>query len=170
MILDGYWKKELIFQAKMLSFLQKPLFGQPLQEHIANKAVLISAIAARKAYEDERWSEQKASNTSQIHFDSDLLKQTMSVTVRDCIEDDDYPPGHVIVELYGTPKSITIEPTAIINSIIHAYYWDWIYDGRNRLQGFLVASDFKRRDCLYAVTLDEWISFLKNVNRLGHIY
>lgn len=170
MILDGYWKKELLSQAKMLYVLQRQLLPQSLQEHIANKAVLLSAVAARKAFEDERWAEQKAKGNSTIHYESELLKQTISAMMWDCIDTSDYPPGHVIVELYGSSRTTSVEPTTIINSIIHAYYWDWTYDERNRMKGFLVSSDHNKQKCLFAVSIDEWISFIKSVNRLSHIY
>ena len=169
MILDGYWKKELSFQSRLLCIIQRPLFLLPLQEHIANKAVLLSAVAARKAFEDELWAERKAKEMTAIHFESDLLKLKISATVRNCIDSFEHPPGHVVIESYGRPKVTSVDPRIIINNIIHAYYWDWTYNGQNRFDGFLVASDHKKQECLYAVKLDEWISFLISVNNLSHI-
>ncbi len=58
MILDGYWKRELIHNKRSLKFWLKvgSVFDKHA-EHQVNKAILYSAVIIRKMFEDEKRAE-----------------------------------------------------------------------------------------------------------------
>ena len=135
-----------------------------------SKSILITAIAARKAFEDDKWAEKTASKNSRIYFESALAKLTIPVVERLCIDQDDYPPGNAILELYEKPEQKNVPAKDIANSIIHAYYWNIVHIEKKIVGGFLVSSDYTKKKGIYYVPLEEWINYLAKVIEISHIY
>lgn len=162
MILDGYWKKEIEFQIKIMNNRYLSLFSHDLREHIVNRTLLLTAVAARKAWEDEQWAEQQLDD-----YHSELLKTTIVTSLFHYIGDP-LPPGHVSPIHYINSGQSIQAANHIINAIIHAYYWDLIYGNNNTIEGFAVSSD-KFKEQLFFVSIKEWISYLEKVLELSHI-
>lgn len=87
MILDGYWKKELSNDAKLLRRTQKPLLKSLKDvDHQVNKAVLYSAIVMRK-----------------IIYDEEEGRKVISEIIRKNHEKNSYPPEPEYWQEWGKP-------------------------------------------------------------------
>ena len=166
MILDGYWKKELSYhikQIKLWQFLSQN--HSYYAEHQINKYVLYSAIVIRKMIEEEKDAEKQFKASSLTMPNLYLLDYKVPVLRFKFTGDDSFILHRVITDYYqekGT--SDTLEAEYVGNNIIHSYIWGLGYSSdkqKNRIEGFMVASDRYKAKYLYYITLDNWISYIE---------
>ena len=169
MLLDGYWKKELKVQSFVLKHNRSFSLIPQLHEHLVNRAILLTAVIARKIIEDEKWAEKESKNGDQSwYFKSNLLGISIPIMIFP-YHGEQLPPGPVDPTHYGKGER-SMEPSEyIINSIIHSFYWILIgYPRTSTIEAFCVSSD-RHKDQLYYVKLTDWISFLQTVYDYCHI-
>ncbi len=162
MLLDGYWKKELKHNIKILKFGIK-LSGKFTQyaEHQINKSILYSAIIIRKMFEDEKGAETYISKKKSIPMPPlKLLKYKVKVTAYPFSGNKDFIINRVIPNNYNHENAIEeqIELNKLCNQIIHSYLWSVVYERETfKICEVLFASDKAKSDVLYSLNLKEFI-------------
>ena len=165
MILDGYWKKELIKNAKELRFWCKFSKIYPhYAEHQVNKNILYSAIIIRKMFEDEKGFEnyikKKKHSTTMLR----LMEYKASVMVYPFSGDKDFIIECVVPDNYDLKniKTIEIELNKLCNQIIHSNVWSVAYaQENNKIKGVLFASDKEKANALYLIKTEEFIKAIE---------
>ena len=169
LMLDGYWKSEVKAQSLALKYNRTIFLVPKLQEHVVNKAILMTAIISRKILEDEKWAERESrKSTLPWGFNSELTKTKMPVMVFPYYGEP-LPLGPVVPNHYGKGKEMTELVEYIVNSVIHSYYWVLIGSPHSSyIEAFCVSSD-RHKDQLYYVKISDWIVWLQKVIKLCHI-
>lgn len=173
MIFDGYWKKELIQNAKKLCFWYKCLKIYPsYAEHQINKMVLYSAVIMRKLFEDEKHAETTIKKADMPMPPLKLLEYKVKVSVYPFLGDEEFIIENVIPEIYDCKNAIIeeIELNKLCNQIIHSYVWSVSYSKQSKkLNGLLFASDKAKAKELYLLELNEFIKAINFCVENGNI-
>ena len=105
MILDGYWKRELLRNKRSLKlWLKLSNVFHFYAQHQVNKAILYSAVIIRKMFEDEKGAETEIKKTSMSMPPFKILKYKVTVTVYPFSGDKDFVVERVIPENYDYKK------------------------------------------------------------------
>lgn len=159
MILDGYWKIELLRNKLSLKIWYKlgNVFNK-LAEHQINKAILYSAVIMRKMFEDEKGAENEIKKTSMSMPPFNILKYKVNVTVYPFSGDKDFIVERVIPENYDYKKAVTKEIglNKLCNQIIHSYVWSVVHS-QNKIYGVMFASDKYKTDGAYLLVIEDFI-------------
>ena len=105
MILDGYWKRELVHNKRMLKFWLKvgSVFDK-YAEHQVNKSILYSAVIIRKMFEDEKAAETVLKNGNLPMPLLRLLNYKVKITAYPFSGDADLITERVIPDNYDYSK------------------------------------------------------------------
>lgn len=173
MIFDGYWKKELQIYVKRIKRWQKlsssQLLNRKYVEHQLNKYILYSAIVIRKMIEEEKDAEKMSEEFIKTNPDTpklrlELLHYDVPVMRFAFSGDKDSILHNVIPDYYkGKGEHDTLEGEYVGNNIIHSYIWGQGYSEagkKRRIKGFFVSSDRFKDRYLYAISLEDWISYV----------
>ena len=163
MILDGCWKTELWYHTIKLRFWSIFLHNnQGFVAHQINKNVLYSAVIARKIYEDDIHYKKEADKSGFKLPEQPLLDYRIQVTEFPFIGDETFIIERVIPDNYSTGKeNNNYLAKDICNYIIHSFVWAVAKYENSDKTVFCVASDKMKTRSLFAVTVDEWIRYLK---------
>lgn len=173
MIFDGYWKKELIQNAKKLCFWCKCSKIYPsYAEHQINKMVLYSAVVMRKFFEDEKHAETTIKKVDMPMPTMKLLEYKVKVLVYPFSGDEEFIIENVIPGNYDCKNAVIeeIELNKLCNQIIHSYVWSVSYSKQSKkLNGMLFASDKAKTKELYLLELNEFIKAINFCVENGNI-
>lgn len=172
MILDGYWKIELLANSLKLKFWSFFLrSSEGFVAHQINKNVLHSAVIARKIYEDDihykkeadRYNKQRVEDQlSEIHLpEMPLLTYRIDVTEFPFVGDKDFIIERIIPDNYSTGSNNNYLAKDICNYVIHAFVWGVARYINSREVVFCVASDKNKEEKLILVRISDWIKYLK---------
>ena len=176
MLLDGYWKRELKREAKRLRFWSSCLpnyLGNPI-EHKVNRSLLYSAVIIRKIFEDEKDAEPFFKEPKPLHpamveempdyvYESPLKTLTYTVPMKQApfkgdpemlmqsrVWPEDYDDKHL--------KTIKLPLNQVCNQIIHSYVWGVVPGSKKQSASVLFASDKKKEELLYWMTIEDWLA------------
>ena len=173
MILDGYWKRELLRNKRSLKlWLRLSHVFYFYAQHQVNKAILYSAVIIRKMFEDEKGAETEIKKTSMPMPPFKILKYKVNVTVYPFSGDKDFVVERVIPENYDYKKAVTeeIELNKLCNQIIHSFVWSVAYsEGLNKIHSVLFASDKAKAEVMYLLKPDEFIKAIDFCIENGNI-
>lgn len=165
MLLDGYWKHEIkksISSIRRWHWLSGVIHGGWI-EHQLNKQILLSGIVVRKIIEDEDNAKKEIEKTELPMPPFRILCHPIEVTAYPFVGDKDWIIERVIADNYGYPlgtESLSLK--VICNQIVHAFVWGLPHESKkDRIIGFLVASDREKDKKIYLVSFDNWIEALK---------
>lgn len=165
MLLDGYWKKELISLRRQLSFWSryKGSLIKQFAEHQINRCLLYSASIIRKIFEDEGEAERDLRGYMDenqmpplriFHYTLTVKKyqfigenQFLAISSIN-LSDYDFQNGE---EQIKTLKEIC-------NQFIHSYVWCVLYNKQKRdIYGVMFASDKDKERLVYLLKIEDWI-------------
>ena len=174
MILDGYWKNELIKLIKQLKKWQnRSRLFHDYSEHQVSKAVLYSAVIIRKIFEDEKGIEKDIKHSQFMMPEFKILKYKLEVVESPFSGDKDFVIHRIIPENYDSSKAKTqlIALNDICNQIIHCYVWSVYYSSiaDDKIRGVIFASDYAKETKSYALSLEEWIKAVEYCIENGNI-
>ena len=175
MILDGYWKKELLQICRELHFWSKTgsVFYDSLAKHKINRCLLYSAIIIRKIADDEKDAENTVGQQQAYTPPFPVLK--ISVPVKRFAHTDKeklFFNSRFIPEDYDlkNARDDTLSLFQVCNQIIHSYVWDFAYDqGTNNLHSVIVASDREKNDDIFLLAISDWIKVIQKVIEQSNI-
>lgn len=173
MLLDGYWKKEIISLKRQLALwsIYKGSLFRKLAEHKVNRCFLFSAAIIRKIVEDEEETKRDYKKNSYTCGLPQLriLNKTITVTkykfIGDCrllmvssisLGEYDFKNGEKEIK--------TIKE--VCNQLIHSYVWCLPHNKHNdTLYGVFFASDKDKEKLVYLITIADWISIMDYVSK-----
>lgn len=176
MLLDGYWKRDLIKFRRQLKYRSRR--GGSIMckyaEHRINRCLLFSAAIIRKIVEDETNAEaiMKRDNMPLPLFK--ILHSTVPLFVYKHVDKEKFfVNSRLILSDYDVEhnESIDISLKEVCNQIVHSYVWSAVRNGkkRNIIYGVMLASDFKKEKCAYLLRIEDWINTLDFVAKNCHI-
>lgn len=162
MILDGYWKKELLQNKRSLKFwLKLGRIHSAYVEHQINKAILYSSVIIRKMFEDEKGAETEFKKDPKLMPDLELLKHKVAVRVYPFTGDKNFIAPRVAPSNYDYEKTVIeeIELNKLCNQIIHSYIWSVAYEHtpKRKIHSVLFASDLEKTKVLYMLKPKDFI-------------
>ncbi len=168
MLLDGYWKRDLIKFMRQLIFWSRRggSIMQKYAEHRINRYLLFSAAIIRKIVEDEE-DAKKIIKKHQMHMPPLLvLKINIPVTRYQHMDEDKFfVNSRVFLDDYDLKngRADTIPLMQVCNQIIHSYTWAVVHYGKRRIHGVLVASDREKEKDIILLTVSDWIRSIQKV-------
>ncbi len=165
MILDGCWKKELKYNARLLAFWIKVSDKVGIYaEHNVNKYILYSAIIIRKMLEDEKGAETALKNSNMHMPPLELLKYKVKVTTYPFSGDKNFIIERAIPENYNQEEVVNeeIPLNTLCNQIIHSFIWSVVHEQTSlKICEVVFASDKEKANVLYALNPED---FIKAIN------
>lgn len=168
MILDGYWKSELLRIKNRLDFWSNAGYALPedFVEHNINRCLLYSAVIIRKIAEDEKDAESIIKKTQP--WQPDLSINKISIPVKRYVHTDEeklFLNSRVILSDYDAkrPQNDFLPVFQACNQIIHSYAWGIVYQSKKRIYGVLVASDREKEKDVFLLTISDWIDVIHKV-------
>ncbi len=175
MLLDGYWKKDLIKFKRQLRFWSR-YGGTVLRDyagHKMNSCFLYSAAIIRKIIEDEdeaerddKQSEIPPAPYKILHCSVPLIKYKYKV------ENKLFFVSSINLSDYDTKngEETKLPLKNVCNQFIHSYVWGVVHFGKkNKLYGAMFASDSEKEKCAYMIKIEDWIKALDIVINNCHI-
>lgn len=174
MLLDGYWKRDLIKIKRQLKYRSRR--GGSIMckyaEHRINRCLLFSAAIIRKIIEDEADAETIMKHDNMPLPPFRILHSTVPLTTYKHIDEEKFfVNSRMILSDYDTKNAGQIELplTQVCNQLIHSYVWGVVHSG-NKVYGVMTASDrFKEKEA-YLLKIEDWITALEFVIENCHIY
>lgn len=165
MILDGYWKKELKHNARLLAFWIKVSDKVGIYaEHKVNKYILYSAVIIRKMFEDEKGAETVFKKLN-VHMPAlELIKYKVKVTTYPFSGNKNFIIERAIPENYNQEEAVDeeIPLNTLCNQIIHSFVWSVVHEQNSlKICEVLFASDKEKANVLYALNPED---FIKAIN------
>lgn len=166
MLLDGYWKRDLIKFKRQLKFWSR-YDGSLLRDyavHKMNSCFLYSAAIIRKIVLDEIDAKEKIDNSELPPAQFKVLKCSVQLKRYKYIgEDNFFAQSRCILSDYNTKKSERVELSLkeICNQFIHSYVWSPVYTSdMKKLYGALFSSDKNKEKFVYLLNIKDWITAL----------
>lgn len=172
MLLDGYWKKEIISLKRQLALwsIYKGSLFRKLAEHKVNRCLLFSAAIVRKILEDEEETERDFKNNGHnCEPPLRILHEKITLTKYDFIGDCRFlMVSSISLGEYdfknGEKEIKTIRE--VCNQLIHSYVWCLLHNKHNdTLYGVFFASDKDKEKHVYLLKIEDWIHILDFVSK-----
>jgi hypothetical protein len=153
------WKDELLRVAGRIE-RKKPQKRWPERSmFLLERDVMVSAYAVRKLIEARKVSDELSAQTWPVR------RHGLRGAAPDAWN------RHEVEEVFDLEKSLgeRLASAELCNQIIHSWiwapYWTWAPEAyeRDLLAGIYVASDRKRRECLYSIDIDVVIELFRSV-------
>ena len=175
MLLDGYWKRDLIRIKRQLKFWSRRS-GYILHEYIEhriNRCLLFSTAIIRKIIEDEKDGEnlykewldslkEEGVDTKPEKPEFLSLQYSVSITKYQHVDEEKiFINSKLILSDYDTEhgEQIELPLSQVCNQLIHSYVWGIVHSGK-RIYGVMTASDkFKEKE-VYLLKIEDWITAL----------
>lgn len=174
MILDGYWKRDLIKIKRQLKFWSSRS-GYILHEYIEhriNRCLLFSAAIIRKIIEDEADAETIMKHDNMPLPPFRILRSTVPLTAYKHVDEEKFfVNSRLILSDYDTKSAEQIELplTQVCNQLIHSYVWGVVHSEK-RVYGVMTASDWFKEKEAYLLKIEDWITALEFVIENCNIY
>ena len=176
MLLDGYWKRDLIKIKRQLKFWSR--YGGSIlkdyAEHKMNSCFLYSAIIIRKIIDDETEAETDDKELNIPPTPYEVLHCSVPVVQYKYIgENPFFAVSSIYLSDYDTKNGLKIELSLkkVCNQFVHSYVWGVVHYGKkNKLYGAMFASDSEKEKCVYLIKLEDWIKALDFVINNCRIY
>jgi len=168
MILDGFWKRDLMHlkQKLIICSMKFLLLPRDYAEHAISQCLLFSAAIIRKITEDED-DAKKTINKHQMQMPPlSVLKITVPVTrYQHTDEDKFFSNSRVFLDDYDLKngRADTMPLMQICNQIIHSYAWAVVHQGKRGIYGVLVASDREKEKDIILLTVSDWVNAIQEV-------
>lgn len=181
MLFDGYWKKELIHNKKIIKkWRNRTGLFRDYAEHQVNKAILYSSVIIRKMFEDEKYAEKEI---KKIHLEPlpegniqlpalDIINYKAEVIVYPFEGDKELINNHMNLENYNRRDYVIkeIELNQICNLIIHSFVWSSVFcEGEKEIYGVVFSSDKEKANFLYLMQIDTFIKIIDFCLEKGRI-
>lgn len=173
MILDGYWKLDLLrFKHKLRFWSWIGSTHEGFAEHKVNQCLLYSAAVIRKIVEDERDADNSIRKAKMTLPPLPLLKTTVPIKrYRHTGEDKMFANSKVFLNDYDlcNEQSDSLPLAQICNQIIHSYSWAIIHEGKRRIYGVLLASDKEKEKDIFLLSIADWAAAIQEVLNTSNI-
>ena len=171
MLLDGYWKRDLIkFRRQLKCWSHRgDCIIHEYAEHQINRGLLFSAAIIRKIIEDEIDAQAilKKDNLPMAPFK--ILHYTIPMRVyKHTDEEKIFLVSKIVLSDYDVEHSETVDMSLkdACNQIIHSYVWSPVLSGKKNdiIYGVIFASDRAKEKCAYLLKIEDWINTLDFVS------
>lgn len=168
MLLDGYWKLDLLRIRLSLCFWKGGIGGilADYAEHKINQGLLYSAAIIRKIVEDENDAGKITESVKMKMPPLPLLKTTVPVKYYQHVDPEKFfVNSKVFLADYDMKqeKEENMPLAYACNQIIHSYVWGIVYQKNRRIHGVLLASDHFMKEGIYLLAVKDWIDAIKTV-------
>ena len=167
MILDGYWKRDLIKFRRQLRYWSRRggYIMHDYSEHRINRAFLFSAAIIRKIVEDEADAQAIMKKDDLPIAPFRILHYAVPMRIYKHVDEEKFfLVSKLILSDYDVEHSETVDMPLkeACNQIIHSYVWSAIHSGKNgdKIYGAMFASDRAKEKCAYLLKIDDWINTL----------